>query len=414
MNKKHHVLRELAKKTMEVASQDIQNERRSLWTEFNSMKTRKVPVYILDPQGIWNELFGDSMLVNDDPLLQHYERWMHLQLYHASFGDDYIIEPWLTAGPVYKEDGTKWETWGYEYKMEYNHKTKAFAIKEPPIKSPDDLKNLVTGIGEIDEEASKARISMLQEIFGDIISVIPDMSPPKIKDLSHTLYQLLGAEDMMIWMYDDPDMVHELCRRISDAAIEISEAAEAAGHFSNCDGTFGGNPTIQAMPYCHDLPVPGEQKTINMNQRWIYDCAQEFECISPEMFNEFIIEYQKPLYEKFGLTAFGCCEGLTKKIPYLKKIKNLRRIAVTPWADDEECARQIEDKYVISWRPNPSEMIINEFDPNRVKQIIKNAKSIFDRYGCYWEINLKDFITVNGDKNRLQKWTETAREALEQ
>jgi hypothetical protein len=113
------------------------------------------------------------------------------------------------------------------------------------------------------------------------------------------------------------------------------------------------------------------------------------------------------------LTAFGCCEGLTKKITYLKKINNLRRIAGTPWADDEECARQIEDKYVISWRPNPTDMIAHEFDADRVKRIIKSAKEIFDRYGCYWEINLKDFITVGGDKDRLRKWTLAAREAIE-
>jgi len=42
------ILRELAKQTMEVAHQDIQNERRELWSDFNSMKTRRVPVYILD------------------------------------------------------------------------------------------------------------------------------------------------------------------------------------------------------------------------------------------------------------------------------------------------------------------------------------------------------------------------------
>lgn len=37
------VLRELAKQTMEVAKQDIQNERRELWSDFNSLKTHRVP-----------------------------------------------------------------------------------------------------------------------------------------------------------------------------------------------------------------------------------------------------------------------------------------------------------------------------------------------------------------------------------
>jgi len=412
MQKDRNILRDLAKQTMEVAVQDIQNERRKLWADFHSMKTRQTPVYILDPQGIWNEIFGDSALECEDPLFRHYEKWLRLQLYHASFGDDYILEPWVTAGPVYKKDDTHWETWGYEYDMEYISATQASAVKEAPIKSPDDLNKFIAGVGVVDEEATKRRLNMLRDVMGDIIPVLPDMMPPKISDLSYILFNLLGGEEMMMWMYDDPDMMHELCRKISEASIAICDAADASGKFTNNDGIFGGNPLIQAMPYSHELPNPGEQITVSAKERWLYDRAQEFEGVSPEMFNEFIIEYQKPLYERFGLISFGCCEGLTKKIKYLKKIDNLRRIAVTPWADTEECARQIEDKYIVSWRPHPTEMIAHDFNPERIKQIIREAKTIFDRYGCYWEVNLKDFITVGGDKDRLQKWVTVVRETL--
>jgi len=40
----------------------------------------------------------------------------------------------------------------------------------------------------------------------------------------------------------------------------------------------------------------------------------------------------------------------------LRPIKNLRNIAVTPVADVQVCAEQIKDDYVISWRPNPTEL----------------------------------------------------------
>ena len=408
------ILRELAKQTMEVAHQDIQNDRRELWSDFNSMKTRCVPVYILDPQGIWHELFTDSVLKCENGLFRQYERWLRLQLYHASFGDDYIIEPWITSTPVYKDDGTHWGSWGFTYEMERIHETLAYRMKEPPVKSPADLSKLVTHIGEIDTEATENKINALKEAFGDIMPVVPDMYPPKIANLVSVLSRLLGPHEIMYQMYDQPEMVHELCERISNASLKICEDAEKAGLFSNCDSTFMGNPQIQAMPYCRELPVPGERKTVSMKEHWIYDCAQEFEGVSPEMFDEFIIDYQKPIYEKFGLTAFGCCESLEQKIKCLKRINNLRRIAVTPWANDEGCAEQIGDKYIISWRPNPAEMVAVDFDPERIRRIIRQAKSVFDRYGCYWEINLKDFITVNHDKDRLAKWVKTARETLEQ
>jgi hypothetical protein len=408
------ILRELAKQTMEVANQELQNERRGLWSDFNSMKTRRVPVYILDPQGIWHELFGESALECENWLFRQYERWLRLQLYHASFGDDYIIEPWITAKPVYKNDGSQWESWGFSYEMERINETLAYRMKEPPVKTPGDLAKLVTGIGEIDIEATESKINILKEAVGDIIPVIPDMYPPKIANLASAISRLLGPQEIMYQIYDEPEMVHELCGRISAASLEICEKAETAGFFSNCDFTFLNNPQIQAMPYCHELPAPGAQKTVTMKEHWIYDCAQEFEGISPEMFDEYVVEYQKPIYERFGLTAFGCCENLEHKIKCLKRISNLRRIAVTPWADNERCAEQIENKYIISWRPNPAEMVAVDFDPERISLIIRHSKTVFDRYGCYWEINLKDFITVNHDKARLAKWVMVAREALEQ
>ena len=150
-----------------------------------------------------------------------------------------------------------------------------------------------------------------------------------------------------------------------------------------------------------------------MNEHWIYDCAQEFEGVGPEMFDEFLIEYEKPIYERFALTAYGCCENLDRKIKYLKRINNLRRIAVTPWADDEECAKQVEDKYIISWRPHPTEMVGPGSNEELITERVKKAREIFERYGCFWEVNLKDFLTVERDPDRLRNWVKTVRKALE-
>ena len=79
--------------------------------------------------------------------------------------------------------------------------------------------------------------------------------------------------------------------------------------------------------------------------------------ISPEMMKEFLLPYQIPILEQFGLSAYGCCEDMTKKIDILKEIKNLRRIAVTPWSNLLACAEEIGKDYVLSWRPSPAEMI---------------------------------------------------------
>lgn len=414
MNKNDvHVLRELAKRTLEEAMRPAYNERRTLWRDFNSLRGTRVPVYILDPQGMWREVFSEIELLCEDALFRSYENWMRLQLYHATFGDDYIIEPWVTVRPVYANTAPDWYSWGVHVDVERISGTMAYHLGEPPIKTPEDIQKLIPPIPVIDAQKTAAKFDMIQDAVGDVVGVVPDNFPPGAVGLSYTLAYLLEPQQMLYQLYDQPDMVHRLSKLISETSLRICDEAEAQGLYSNCDSTFHGNPQIQAMPYCHELPEPGARTATPMSEHWIYDCSQEFESVSPEMYEEFVLSYERPIYEKFGLTSYGCCENLTKKIPYLKKIKNLRRVAVTPWADDEECAGQLGGDYVVSWRPNPAEMVMQGFDAERIKAVIKRAKSIYESCGCHWEINLKDFISVECDPDRLRKWVALVRSIVD-
>ena len=414
MNDKN-VLRELIKKTLEVANKDIQDKRRKMWTEFNSMTSHHVPVYILDPQGVWREIFDQKDLLCQDPLFRQYENWLRLQLYHDTFGDDFITEPWVTVYPEYLNTTPNWVTWGVPVHINRLKETMAMGFCEPPIKDMNDIEKLIPPIPIIDEARTEEKLAKLDDAFGGLIPIYQDRLPlhPHTYGLSYTLAYLLGPEGIMYKIYDEPEVVHALCRLLTDTYIQICDMAEEKGWYTNINHTFMANAQIQAMTYS-DIPSPGQPVQVtSMKQHWIYDCAQEFEGIGPEMFNEFLIEYTKPVYEKFGLTAYGCCEGLGKKIKYLKRINNLRRVAVTPWTDIELCAKQLEDKYIISYRPHPADMVGPGWEPKRVKESIRKAKEIFDNYNCYWEINLKDFLTVQHDKTRLEKWVEVVREAIE-
>ena len=89
------------------------------------------------------------------------------------------------------------------------------------------------------------------------------------------------------------------------------------------------------------------------------------------MHGEFLLQYQLPILRQFGLAAYGCCEDLTRKIGMLRKIPNLRRIAVSPFADVARCAEQIGRDYVLSYRPSPSDMVGYGFNPERVRAILR-------------------------------------------
>ena len=410
------VLRDLAMKTMEIAKRDIQNERRELWGDFHSMLTYKVPVYILDVQSMWREVFNQNDLVCEDPLFRIYENWFQLELYHSTFGDDHITEPWVCVRPIY-EDGDSYiqkrTHWGIEISRERYADTLAMRYDDPFINTLEDIKKITTPSIKIDETKTKERFDIIQDAIGDIIDVQTDNSPDWLCGISAMLGYMFNPQNLMMQFYDQPDLVHKVAKLISDEAIKLYDEYEKRGYLTNNDKTFLTFPQLQAPTYSRELISPGTQQKASLKQLWNRGSAQEFEGVSPAFFDEYVMTYNAPILEKFGLSAFGCCENLTEMIKYIKRIKNLRRIAVTPWADDEECAKQIEDKYIISWRPNPAEMVANGLNADRITKIIKNAKKIFNEYKCHWEINLKDFITVEHDKSRLKNWVDIVRNALE-
>ncbi len=173
------------------------------------------------------------------------------------------------------------------------------------------------------------------------------------------------------------------------------------------------NTFNQTMTYCEELPDPSrDTKSVKRKQLWHFFEGQEFDCVSPKDTEEFCIAYHKRMAKEYGMIAYGCCENLTKKISYLKQIPNLRVIAVAPWANVAECAEQIGSDYVMSYRPNPSEVISNGFDADYVKKILSSG--LKEAKGCNVEINLKDVKTIRKDINAMEEWVKIALEAAQE
>ena len=105
---------------------------------------------------------------------------------------------------------------------------------------------------------------------------------------------------------------------------------------------------------------------------------------------------------------YGCCEDLTHKIDMLRKVPNLRRIAVAPAANVRKCAEQIQQDYVFSYRPNPSEMICFGFNPDLIRRIIREDMEASK--GCHMDITLKDIQTVQHHPENLREWVKIVRD----
>jgi len=400
--KDQDVVRDLTQKYLEICNEDVQNERRLLWRQHNSLKPTR-PLIYTRAFG-WPEM-PESKCICKDLFFREHENILRKKIFWHSLDDDSIFEPWIDQPATYKCIG-----WGVD-RVLHTAESNDGAYKESHfIVDFEDMKKLRMPFHEIDEEASAENLSRLHDTVGDIITINLDRCGDYrgwAGDISTTLGHLRGIETIMYDMMDEPKKLHRLLAFLRDGILQAQEQAEAAGDW----GLYAHEN--QAMPYVEELEDPAANTTgIKRKHLWGYAASQEYTLISPEMHDEFLLQYQLPILEKFGLTAYGCCEDLTNKIDMLKKIPNLRRIAVSPFADPKKCAEQIGGEYVLSYRPNPSETVSCGFNPTQIKNDLRENLQIFKANGCQPDITLKDVESVENDPERVREWVRITRETI--
>jgi len=395
------ILRDLAKRYLDVCARDGQKELRDLWRAHNSLKPTRTPIHVR--AFAWGEM-PQSECECEDSLLRGREAFFRRELFRASFGDDTIFEPWVTVGARHARSG-----WGVGPERTRPAEAGGSWKDDYPLKAVADIERLVPPRHEIDEAATALATRKLTDAVGDIITVNIDRAPAWrvwSGDISTDFGRLRGIEHFMLDMIENPEWLHRLAAFMRDGILRAHDEAEAAG-----DWGFTSHEN-QSMPYAEELSDPApNQLGARRSELWGYMAAQEFTLVSPAMHEEFLLRYQRPILEKFGLVAYGCCEDLTRKIGMLKGIPNLRRIAVAPAADVAKCAEQIGTDYVMSYRPSPADMVGYGFDAARVRAIL--TRDLEACRGCRVDITLKDVQTVQGDSDRVRKWVALAREVAD-
>ena len=396
------VLRELASQYLEICHHPEQDERRDLWRRLNSLKQTRPPIYVRA------FAFGEmeqSRCLCEDPLYRIYESIFRHRLFWNSLQDDSIFEPWITVKAVKTCVG-----WGIDSMRLLPDEEGGSYKYDYAIKTLDDADKLCKPWHGIDEEQTAERVSRLQDAIGDMLTIDCDRSPSEYDiGLTDSLGRLRGIEHLMLDMMDHPEWLHGLIRFMAEGTAGVYDQAEAVGDWGLSPHAY----TNQAMAYAEELDDPAPNKRgLKRERLWGYANTQDFTGVSPAMQDEFLLRYQLPLLERFGLVAFGCCEDLTNKIDMLRQVPNLRRIAVTPFADVARCAEQIGQDYVISYRPSPADMVSYGLGDEQVRAIL--ATDLESCRGCHLDITLKDVETVQGDPDRVRHWVRLTRRVIDE
>ncbi len=399
------ILRDLARRYLDICRADVQRERRDLWRRHNSLKRTRPLIYVR--AFAWREM-PESACSCEDPFLRTYEDFFRNALFWDSLGDDSIFEPWVTLDAVCVTPPGG--VWGLPTRWIAGDDPRGSKRMDPPIVHPDDAQRMAAAHHRIDEDETQRRKAVLQDALGDVIEIDVSRTPlyrAWNADISTQLAQLRGLDRMMTDMLERPEWLHGVLSFMRDGILRVHEEAEHAG-----DWTLSAHEN-QAMPYAEELRDPAPNGPgVTRDKLWWFCASQETTLVGPDLFDEFILQYQRPIIEKFGLAAYGCCEDLTLKIPLLKRIPNLRRIAVSPMASVAKCAEAIGTDYVLSYRPSPSDMVGYGFDPDRIRRILRRDLSACR--ACHVDITLKDVETVQGDPERVRRWVQITREVIEE
>ena len=402
--KDREILRKLASRIAEVSALPVQDEKRRLWRLLNGLKPER-PMVAID-QVCWNEmnLNGDLNLVCEDEECRYYEQQFRRTIFQwDNFPADMVVEPFIKVNKAVHNSAfglsVKEHTLStFESNDVVSHKF------ENQITSIDDVMSKIKiPVVHHDETETKRRMDFASWLFDGIMPLKEEGYDPylSIWDPIAMWMSVGGALNAIV---EDPEMMHALVKRMADGYMIMLDQLEEQGLLCHS----------QALIHCtgaftDDLPAPGfnpaKPKTKDI---WMFGLAQMLTTVSPAMFEEYEIDYSMPIFERFGLVYYGCCEPLDHKMNQIRKIPNVRKISMSPWAKREQGAEEISGNYVFSSKPNPAFVAYDSFDEDLVKKDLTDVKETCARYGCPLEIILKDISTVCNQPERLKKWTDIA------
>lgn len=401
------IIQELAKKYMELATLPVNEERVSRILQNNGLEPGCPIVWLHEIP--WNEMNIDDELTLrcQHPFARQIEGWLRVALYRWKYIQaDTVLQPYYSIEKAYTNSGI-----GITVQEDTIVKDKSNHIISHKYGDQLDTFEKVEALQEpvltVHPEQDAKNMDMARELLGDVLPVKlcgHAVAYAPWDDIS----RMRGVEPLLIDLWDRPELMHRTIERFSGFAASRFAQMEALGLLEWNIQHLHCTP-----PFVRDLPAPDfDGEHVRMKDVWFRGTAQIFGTISPEMHEEFELSYTKPLMKRFGLGYYGCCEPLDRIIPSLKKIPNLRKVGVPPWADVECCAEQLGSRYVLARKPNPAH-VAGTFNEEAVRQETIQTVEACLRHGCAYELVLKDISTVSYQPQNLIHWVKVVMEVLD-
>jgi len=401
--KDRNILRELARQVAEIAALPVQQETIALWKTLNGLKPIRGMVMI--DQIPWHEMDvdGELTLQTENGFCRGIETRLRRTLYSwKHMRADMVVQPFVTINKAI--GGT-----GFGVRV-----IEETAVRDPrnsvvghyyidQMKTEEDIMKIQMPNVVHNEDATKQSEQWAHEIFDGILEVRMQGALPNFAPWDR-IVQWRGPENMILDLVDRPSFMHKIIGRFTDAHLSMLDQLEEKGLLGfrqstiHCTGAF-----------TDELPAPGfDHQHPRVKDLWTSGMSQIFSAVSPEMHQEFEIDYAAKWYARFGLGYYGCCEPLDKKVGIIRNLPHVRKISMSPWVDVERGAEQIGRDFVFSRKPNPAFLAWHEWAPEAVERDLRDTQEKCNRYGCPFEFILKDISTLLYQPQRLWEWVDVA------
>lgn len=405
MKEEIRVLRQLASRYYDLAMNDENFEKMALHRASNDLVKGTRPVVLLN-EIPWDELEPAEELrpVCEDPVLRQVETQIRRTLFQKKyFPGDMVITPFIGVNKVVLDEnqGLKPLYTAVDRKAGSNVKAHQF---ETQLHSIDDLEKISYEKLFYDRDETMRRYEIVSDALAEILPV-KLVGVYAVMGINNTpmdlLAQYMHLDDLFFNLVDEPEMMHAFVSRLTDVFLDRMRQYEEMGLLE------GDSYDLHCTPALTNDLHP-DRDHVKLNQVWGRSAAQILSVASPDMTEEFDIEYQKKAMAPFGLVYYGCCEPLDKKMDIVEKIPNLRKITVTPWADANAAIEAISGRYVVSAKSNPGLVATQSPYMDAIEKEITTIVDACRRYGCTCDLVLKDITTVSGRTENLIEWEQTA------
>ena len=423
----------LVERVEEAAHDKIYAERKEMWTRHHRLEhVAKAPVYVGlyiipgDYSVVWQQLIPPDTLVSQDTIERDIELQLRKRLYkHDHIPDDDVLLPTVWIRPVrsrapvggvdtaqrvphvtppsydaeHGEGADAARLWGMPFELNRPDDPGGAYKVAPVLTSEADLAHLHHPAYDVDLEETRLLVERVTELVDGRLAV-KTVSDEVGFQTSETLVSLMGIEAVLYGVIDRPGFIHQMMEYITEGTIAYHQAREAAG------GVEAESSWFYRARY---EELPPEVNPHQLRNSWVTLSAQSLCGLSPAMYAEFLQPYHARLVEVLGFDRvyYHACEDITKKIPIIRELPNLRRIQISPWTDLEVAVEQLGRTLVLETEAHTGDTVFVH-TPDQMREAVERILAIAG--DCLIDVQLISIQTVGSNPGVLTTWAQVAQE----